>query len=80
MKTFQRILLAFITFFISMFFVWITDANAAKFSWLETKIIAESSTAKVIKLQNFFKKLSLYNGQIDGKYNTVLPSLLAYQK
>lgn len=80
METFQRILLAFITFFISMFFAWINEANAAKFSWLETKIIAESNTVKIKKLQNFLQKLDLYNGKIDGKYNTVLPSLLAYQK
>jgi len=80
MDTFQRIILAFITFFISMFFVWIIEANAANFSGLETKIIAESSNAKIVKLQNFLQKLNLYKGEIDGQYNTVLPSLLAYQK
>jgi hypothetical protein len=47
---------------------------------LETKIIAESSNAKIVKLQNFLQKLNLYKGEIDGQYNTVLPSLLAYQK
>lgn len=71
---------AFIIFFISIFFVWVSQAHSAKFSWLETKIIAESNTSKITKLQTFLQKLNLYNGKIDGKYNTVLPSLLAYQK
>jgi hypothetical protein len=58
----------------------ISSVSAASFPGLETKIIAESSTSKIIKLQTFLKELDLYSGNIDGIHANVLPSVLVYQK
>jgi len=80
METLQRKIITFMIILLSFFFLSLSDVQASSLSGLETKIIAESNTSKIIKLQTFFQKLDLYNGEIDGKYNSVLPSLLAYQK
>jgi hypothetical protein len=80
METLKRIIIATFSI-ISIFLIFFTDtAFANNFDDLETKIIAESSEKKIKKLQTFFTKLDLYSGPIDGKYDSILPSLLAYQK
>lgn len=80
METLRRIIIATLSI-ISIFLIFFTDtAFANNFDDLETKIIAESSEKKIKKLQTFFTKLDLYSGPIDGKYDSILPSLLAYQK
>lgn len=80
MKTLKRIFIATFSI-ISISFLFSTNTVFSNsFGDLETKIIAESSEKKIKKLQTFFTKLELYSGPIDGKYNSVLPSLLAYQK
>jgi len=73
MKLFRIFLIIFISFFIYAQ----TDAN---YNDYESNIFEESNTLKITKLQNLFKELGLYNWNIDGKYLSIKPSLLAYQK
>lgn len=80
MKPLKRFLIAFLSLFITFFVINNQSVSAAKFQNLETKIIAESNTSKIIKLQTFLQKLDLYSWNIDGKHSSVLPSVLAYQK
>lgn len=80
METLKRIFIASATFISVFIILGISQTYSNDFDDLETQIIAESSEKKIKKLQTFFQKLDLYNGEIDGKYNSVLPSLLAYQK
>ncbi len=80
METLKRIVIALITTISLFIFSWISQTYSNDFDDLETQIIAESSENKIKKLQTFFQKLDLYSGEIDGKYDSVLPSLLAYQK
>lgn len=80
MKPLKRILIALISVFLTFFIINIQLVSAASFPDLETKIIAESSTSKIIKLQTFLKELDLYSGNIDGVHANVLPSVLSYQK
>lgn len=80
MKPLKRFLIALLSVFITFFVINISIVSAASFPWLETKIIAESNTSKIIKLQTFLQKLDLYSWNIDGKHSSVLPSVLSYQK
>lgn len=80
MKPLKRFFIALISVFLTFFVINIEIVSAASFPGLETKIIAESSTSKIIKLQTFLKELDLYSGNIDGIHANVLPSVLAYQK
>jgi hypothetical protein len=80
MKPLKRFLIAFLSIFITFFVLNDHVVSAAKFENLETKIIAESNTSKIIKLQTFLQKLDLYSGEIDGNHASVLPSVLSYQK
>ncbi len=80
METLKRILIATMTTISIFIHFWISQTYSNDFDDLETQIIAESSENKIKKLQTFFQKLDLYSWEIDGKYDSVLPSLLAYQK
>jgi len=80
MKPLKRFLIALISVLLTFFVINTQQVSAASFPWLETKIIAESSNSKIIKLQTFLQKLNLYSGNIDGIHANVLPSLLSYQK
>ena len=80
MKPLKRFLTALISVLLTFLVINIQSVSAASFPWLETKIIAESSNSKIIKLQTFLQKLDLYSGSIDGIHANVLPSILSYQK
>ena len=80
METLKRILIASTTFISAFIILGISQTYSHDFEDLETQIIAESSEKKIKKLQTFFHQLDLYDGPVDGKYDSILPSLLAYQK
>jgi len=80
METIKRLIIALITTISILLIFWVSQTYSADYDDLETRIIAESSEAKIKKLQTFFTQLELYNWEIDGKYDSILPSLLAYQK
>lgn len=72
----RNIILVIISFFI---IGWDAFATSQPISAYETQIFAESKQEKIKKLQTVFKSLWLYTGEIDGNYNSIYPSLLAYQ-
>ncbi len=80
MKPLKRFLIAFLWIILISLSINIQSVLAASFPGLETKIIAESSSSKIIKLQTFLQKLWLYWWKIDGIHSSILPSLLSYQK
>jgi len=80
MESLKRFLIALVSIVLTFIMFNISSVSAASFPGLETKIIAESSTSKIIKLQTFLKELDLYSGNIDGIHANVLPSVLVYQK
>ncbi|MDD2907421.1 MAG: 3D domain-containing protein [Candidatus Gracilibacteria bacterium] len=57
-----------------------TELAYSSFSAYENQIFEESSELKVKKLQEVFSGLGLYTGIVDGKYDSIKESLLAYQK
>lgn len=80
MKSLKRFLIALVSIVLAFFMSNISLVSALDLDGLETRIIAESSEWKIIKLQNFLQKLGLYWWEIDGKHASVLPSILSYQK
>jgi hypothetical protein len=57
MKPLKRFLIAFLSVILISLSINIQVVSAASFPGLETKIIAESSSSKIIKLQTFLQKL-----------------------
>jgi hypothetical protein len=57
MKPLKRFLIAFLSIVLISLSINIQVVSAASFPGLETKIIAESSSSKIIKLQTFLQKL-----------------------
>lgn len=82
MKPLQRLICALLSLILSFFAVFsVLEAHASStFSGLESNISKESSVIKIKKLQNFFTELWIYAGPIDGNYNSIKWTLIAYQK
>ncbi len=82
MKPLQRLFFALFSLLLSFFAMFsVLEVQASStFSGLESNISKESSALKIKKLQNFFTELWLYAGPIDGSYNSIKWTLLAYQK
>ena len=76
MRSFLKTALVLIT---SLFFIIQVSANTDFLSDVETQITPASSSDKIIKLQNLFTSLELYNGPINGEYSSIEWNLVSYQ-
>ncbi len=77
----MRPLLWVISAFIVLSSFLFVEASASTdfLSDVETQITPASSSAKIVKLQNLFTSLGLYNGEINGQYSSIEWNLVSYQ-